>query len=72
MVTDSTSAGDSAAATYSSLADYIHQTFDINPGSLASWTPTEFTAVPEPTSGILTAMGLALLALRRKRFNRGA
>ena len=57
----------SATATYSSLADYIHQTFDINPGQTAVWTPTSFTAVPEPSSGLLTLIGFAFLALRRKR-----
>ncbi len=62
-----TTVATSAAATYSSLADYIHQTFDINPGQLAVWTPAQFTAVPEPSGGLLTLMGAALLALRRKR-----
>ena len=57
----------SAAATYSSLGDYIHQTFDINPGQIAVWAPNQFTTVPEPSSGLLTAIGIALLALRRKR-----
>ena len=31
------------------------------------WTPTVFTAVPEPTSGMLFLLGLASLALRRRR-----
>ena len=31
------------------------------------WSPTEFTAVPEPTSGTLLLIGGALLALRRKQ-----
>ncbi len=57
----------SAAAAYSSLGAYIHETFDINPGQMAVWTPTAFDAAPEPSSGLLTLMGLALLALRRKR-----
>ena len=57
----------SATATYSSLADYIHQSFDINPGQFAAWTPTQFTAIPEPSSGLLTSLGFAFLALRRKR-----
>ena len=56
-----------AATSYSSLGDYIHATFDINPGQLATWTPDQFTAVPEPSGGLLTLMGIALLALRRKR-----
>lgn len=61
-----TTVATSAAATYSSLGDYIHQTFDMNPSSMAVWTPTEFNAVPEPSSGLLVTIGLALLALRRK------
>lgn len=56
-----------AATSYSSLGDYIHATFDINPGQTAAWTPGQFTAVPEPSGGLLTLMGIALLALRRKR-----
>ena len=62
-----TTVATSAAATYSSLADYIHQTFDMSPSSMAVWTPTEFSAVPEPSCGMLMAVGMALLALRRKR-----
>ena len=67
-----TTVATSAAKAYSDLADYIHQTFDINPGQLAVWTPTQFTAVPEPSGGLLTLMGVALLALRRKRLMEGA
>ena len=62
-----TTVATSAAATYSSLADYIHETFDINPSSMAVWTPTQFTAVPEPSSGLLVLIGASLLALRRRR-----
>ena len=62
-----TTVATSAATAYSDLGDYIHQTFDINPGQLAVWTPTQFTAVPEPSGGLLTLMGVALLALRRRR-----
>ena len=56
----------SATVAYSALADYIHETFDMNPPTSEVWTPTSF-AVPEPSGGMLTAIGLALLALRRKR-----
>ena len=62
-----TTVATSAAKAYSDLGDYIHQTFDINPGQIAVWTPTQFTAVPEPSGGLLTLMGVALLALRRRR-----
>ena len=62
-----TTVATSASASYSSLGDYIHQTFDVNPGQVAVWTPSHFTAVPEPTSGLLTLIGFAFLALRRKR-----
>ena len=66
-----TTVATSASATYSSLGDYIHETFDINPGQIAVWTPTTFTTpIPEPSSGLLMAVGLALLALRRKRAKR--
>ena len=68
-----TTVATSASATYSSLGDYIHETFDINPGQIAVWTPTTFTTpIPEPSSGLLMAVGLALLALRRKRAGREA
>ena len=56
----------SATVAYSELADYIHETFDVNPPTSEVWAPTSF-AVPEPSGGVLTAVGLALLALRRKR-----
>lgn len=62
-----TTVATSASATYSSLADYIHKTFDLNPGQTAVWTPSQFHAVPEPSSGLLALIGTAVLALRRKR-----
>ena len=62
-----TTVATSASATYSSLSGFIHETFDINPGQIAVWSPNMFTAVPEPSSGLLTLIGFAFLALRRKR-----
>lgn len=60
-----TTVATSAAETYNSIGAYIHETFDINPGQVAVWTPTQFVATPEPSGGLLTALGLVLLALRR-------
>lgn len=61
-----------AAASYNSLGNYIHETFDLSPGKSAVWMPTEFVAVPEPSGGILVVIGTAILALRRRRFGEGA
>ena len=61
-----------AAESYQSLANYIHQKFDLSPGQSAAWTPTQFVAVPEPSGGILVVLGTAFLALRRRRFEEGA
>jgi hypothetical protein len=66
-----TTVATSAATAYSDLADYIYQAFDLSPSPAAVWTPTTFN-VPEPSGGLLTMMGLALLALRRKRLMEGA
>ena len=52
---------------YTQLAAYIYQTCDMNPSSFAAWTPAQFTYIPEPSSGLLAAIGLALLALRRRK-----
>lgn len=62
----------SEASTYSDLSsDYIKPAYDMTPSALQIWTPAVFTAVPEPSGGLLTALGLALLALRRKRLDKG-
>ena len=54
--------------TYSELSsDYIHPTYDMTPSALQIWTPVDFSAVPEPSGGLLTLLGFAVLALRRKR-----
>ena len=73
-VTDSswTTVAQSSSMTYTKLVDagYIHPSFDIKPPESAIWTPGSFQAVPEPSGGLLTLMGVALLALRRRRFGR--
>ncbi len=35
--------------------------------SMTGWSASGFTAVPEPTSGMLMLLGMALLGLRRKK-----
>lgn len=41
----------------------------VKPGDLRAWDGGSFTpySVPEPTSGLMVLLGMALLALRRKR-----
>ena len=64
-----TTVAQSAAAAYSSLAtDYILPTFEMSPVAFSAWSPTAFTTVPEPSGGLLMSLGLAILALRRRRF----
>ena len=70
-VTDSswTTVAQSSSMTYTQLVDagYIRPSFNMNPPASAIWTPGSFQAVPEPSGGLLTLMGVALLALRRRR-----
>ena len=66
-----TTVAKSAATSYTELQQYI-QSYSLGPSQPAVWTPGQFQAVPEPSGGLLTAMGLALLALRRKQFSEGA
>ena len=59
----------SSSATYSELiaSKYIHPLSDLDvPSPTQIWSPAQFQAVPEPSGGLLTLMGVALLALRRK------
>lgn len=59
--------GFSDATAWSALAEYVSSVQSNPPTPQAgAWVPN-FTAVPEPTSGLLMLLGLAGLALRRKR-----
>lgn len=59
---------ESTVATYDYLKaqQHIAQWENDSPSYAAAWKPTEFTAVPEPTSGLLLVLGGAILALRRR------
>ena len=48
------------------LSQYIHERFELAPPSLAAWNPN-FHTVPEPSSAILTMIGLGLIGLMRKK-----
>ena len=54
----------SGTETYAQLSGYISEQLDIPDAT--RWSPNAFAA-PEPTSGLLTLMGLALLGLKRKK-----
>ena len=49
------------------LKDFRDLHTHVTPSGSDYWSPTSFTAVPEPTSGLLLLIGGALLALRRKQ-----
>ena len=58
----------SKTESFASLRDAIHCVGMGTGQSMEStWSPTVFTAVPEPTSGVLVLLGFAGLALRRRR-----
>ena len=56
--------GESATFGYADIAPYVWS--PMGQTGVSTWTVTAFT-VPEPTSGLLFLLGLASLALRRKR-----
>lgn len=69
LFNDSVSIGRSTdILSYSDALAYA-TTFGTDVPKTTAWAPTSFTtaAIPEPTSGLLMLVGLAGLALRRKR-----
>ena len=54
---------------YAGLSSYL-TSFGVSTPASAAWSPSAFTTaapIPEPTSGLLLLLGLAGLALKRKR-----
>lgn len=60
---------ESERVSYETLADNKHISIWENtvPTDGQPWVPEGYGVVPEPSSGIMTLLGMALLALRRKR-----
>ena len=52
---------------YTDIASYIYQAPNPTPKTAFDMGKDGFTAVPEPTSGLLLLLGVAGLALKRKR-----
>lgn len=49
------------------IQDYTYTAGSLAPPTQTSWTPTEFTTnIPEPGTGILLAMGIVVILLRRR------
>lgn len=63
-----------AIASYKELVDgkHISNWDDTAPTYGTPWTPSNFSVVPEPSSGLMVLVGTAFLMLRRKRFGREA
>ena len=57
--------GESATFSYADIAPYIWS--PMGQTGASAWTVTTFNSVPEPTSGLLLLIGVAGLALRRRR-----
>lgn len=60
---------ESQAASYESLVanKHISQWHETTPTYGTPWKPTNFTVVPEPSSGLMLLVGGAFLMLRRRR-----
>ena len=60
-----TTLAQSTPSSYSSLGAFITSPGSLGAPNISAWAPSSFTAVPEPSGGLLLAIGVALLALRR-------
>ena len=56
--------------TFSELNRHIYETFDLNPLTSDSWTPTIFHTVPEPEIFLLVLFGLSPVLFNRKKLDR--
>ena len=57
----------SSSISWATAIDKSYGTVDVMHPAAEAWVATGFHAVPEPTSGMLFLLGLASLALRRRR-----
>ena len=57
----------SSSISWATAIDKSYGTVDVMHPAAEAWVATGFHVVPEPTSGMLFLLGLASLALRRKR-----
>ena len=60
---------ESEAVSYTYLKEQQHiaEWLETGPVYAKPWTPTSFTVVPEPSSGVLLLVASAMLALRRRK-----
>lgn len=66
LLNGNTVVGRTSDYNYSAVSSYIYSG-GMAPPPAGLWTVTDFTPVPEPTSGMLLVLGGALLALRRRK-----
>ena len=60
--------GYSSALSYTALSEFRNEArYFADWSTYSSWNPSDWTAVPEPTSGMLALLGLIALGLRRRR-----
>jgi len=59
----------SEGLSYASASSYLSSLTQFDPGASSLWTASTFTTapIPEPTSGMMLLLGVAALALRRRR-----